>query len=66
MPPRMRPKFPSSRVTCALWAAHDAVQIDDEHAVLHVLDDEAVHLLEVRDVDAALRSQVFGQLGVTA
>src|SRR5439155_23834745 len=34
-------------------ATHDAVQVDHQHAVLHVLDDQAVDLLEVGDVDAA-------------
>ena len=47
-------------------AAHDAVQVDDQHAVLHVLDDQPVHLLEIGDVDAALRRELFRQLGVAA
>ena len=47
-------------------AAHDAVQVDDQHAVLHVLDDQPVDLLEVRDVDAALRGEVLARLGVAA
>ena len=46
--------------------AHDTVQVDDEHAVLHVLNDEAVHLLQIGNVDAALGCQIFGQLGVPA
>jgi hypothetical protein len=36
-------------------AAYHTVQVDDQHAVLHVLDDQPIDLLEVRDVDAALR-----------
>ena len=47
-------------------AAHDAVQVDDQHAVLHVLDDEAIDLLQVRDVDAALRGELFGRLRIAA
>jgi hypothetical protein len=47
-------------------AAHDAVQVDDQHAVLHVLDDEAVDLLQVRDVDAALSGELFRGFRVSA
>ena len=46
--------------------AHDTVQVDDEHAVLHILNDETIHLLQIGDVDAALSCQILGQLGVTA
>ncbi|MBL0291793.1 MAG: hypothetical protein IPQ15_14325 [Betaproteobacteria bacterium] len=45
-------------------AAHDAVEVDDQHAVLHVLDDQPVQVIEVGDVDAALGREVFGSLGV--
>ena len=44
--------------------AHDAVEIDHEHAILHVLNDEPVDLLEVRHVDAALGGQVLAGLRV--
>ena len=47
-------------------AAHDAVEVDDQHAVLHVLDDEPIDLLEIGDVDAALRGEVLAGLGVAA
>ena len=47
-------------------SAYDAVQIDHQHAVLHVLDDEPVHLLEVGHVDAALRGQVLRLFRVAA
>src|SRR6266550_6943194 len=30
-----------------VMAAHDTVQVDDEHAVLHVLNDETVYLLQI-------------------
>ena len=47
-------------------AAHDAVQVDDQHAVLHVLNDQPVDLLEVGDVDTTLRREFLGLLGVPA
>ncbi len=47
-------------------AAHDAVEVDDEHAVLHVLNDEAVDLLQVRDVDAALGGELFRRFRVAS
>ncbi len=47
-------------------AANHAVQVDDQNAVLHVLDDEAIDLLQVGDVDAALRGELLAGLGVAA
>jgi hypothetical protein len=38
-------------------AADNAVEVDDQDAVLHVLNDRAVDLFEVGDVDAALRGR---------
>ena len=45
-------------------AAYDAIQVDDQNAVLHVLNDQPIDLLQVRDVDAALRRKVFGEFRV--
>ena len=47
-----------------VMTAHDSIEVDDEHAVLHVLDDQPVDLFEIRDVDAALRRELFGRLRV--
>ena len=47
-------------------AANNAVQVDDQHAVLHVLNDETIDLLEIGDVDAPLRGKILARLGVTA
>src|SRR5450631_1387167 len=47
-----------------VMAADHAVEVDDQDAVLHVLDDQAVDLLEIGDVDAALRGQVLAGLGI--
>ena len=46
--------------------ADDAVQVDDQHAVLHILNDETVDLLEIGDVNAALRGEILARLGVAA
>ena len=46
--------------------ADHAVQVHHEHAVLHVLDDESIDLLQVRDVDAALRREILGRLRIRA
>ena len=44
--------------------AHHAIEVHHQDAVLHILDDQAVDLLEVCDVDAALRRELFAGLGV--
>ena len=46
--------------------ADDAVQVDDQHAILHILNDETVDLLEIGDVNAALRGEILARLGVAA
>src|SRR6266545_4263084 len=49
-----------------VMATDNAVQVDDQHAVLHVLNDETIDLLEIGDVNAALRREILARLGVTA
>ena len=46
--------------------ADDAIQVDHQDAVLHVLDDQSVDLFEVGDVDAALRGKLLAGPGVAA
>ena len=46
--------------------AYDTVQIDHQHTVLHVLNDEPVHLLQIGDVNAALGGEILGQLRIAA
>ena len=47
-------------------STHHAVEVDHEHAILHVLDDQPVDLLEVGDVDPTLRGEIFACFGVAA
>ena len=46
--------------------AHDAGFVDDQHAVVHVADDQLVHLLEVREVDSTLERELFARAVVVA
>ena len=39
--------------------ANDADFVDDEHAIIHVANDQLIDLLEIREIDPALHGELF-------
>ena len=55
------PQRPQDALGARVELPDDAVPVDDEHAVLHVLDHVLAHLRHVLEIDLALRRELFAR-----
>ena len=55
------PQRPEDALGARVELADDALPVDDEHAVLHVLDHVLAHLRHVLEIDLALRRELLAR-----